>query len=225
MNIAENILKHSLQNVYFLAGTALAGKTTMTALLSKKHNLIPYYEDWNGKSMLEFQSICNEKYQPQSNQHKHTDWEAHFGRTVEEFLADEARSENDNAYLQFAIIDLIKISQNNRVITDLYMPISLLPEISEYSRVACLLASPEIVNCENYGKRESHKSFLDCLLSLKEPEKKIAVQDEVFRIGVERMFEEVRKNNLFNIVRTEESTIEDTLEKLEKHFQLEKAYV
>ena len=43
MNIAENILKHSLQNVYFLAGTALAGKTTMTALLSKKHNLIPYY--------------------------------------------------------------------------------------------------------------------------------------------------------------------------------------
>lgn len=35
MNIANNILKHSLQNVYFLRGTALAGKTTMSKALVK----------------------------------------------------------------------------------------------------------------------------------------------------------------------------------------------
>ena len=41
MYIAENILKNSLQNVYFLAGTALAGKTTMTKILSEKYGFIP----------------------------------------------------------------------------------------------------------------------------------------------------------------------------------------
>jgi tRNA A37 threonylcarbamoyladenosine biosynthesis protein TsaE len=37
MNIANNILKHSLQNVYFLTGTMLAGKTTMSKALAEKH--------------------------------------------------------------------------------------------------------------------------------------------------------------------------------------------
>lgn len=217
MYIAENILKHSLQNVYFLAGTALAGKTTMTKVLSEKHGFVPYYEDWNGESFLEFKSICDEKYQPQSTKKK--DYEAHFSKTVEEFLAEKAESKRDY-WIEFAIIDLIKISQNNKVVTDLYIPITLLAEISDYSRVACMLASPELVTCENYGKRESHKAFLDCLLSLKEPEKKIAVQDELFRIGVEEIYEDVRKYNFFNIVRTEESTVDNTLKMLENHFCL-----
>ena len=224
MNIANNILKHSLQNVYFLTGTALAGKTTMVTELSKKYGFVPYHEDWNGRSFTEFKSICDEKYQPQSTNRPNIDREAYYSRTVEEFLteADRAKSKNDSndEYIEFAIIDLIKLSQNDRVITDLCIPIKLLTEISDYSRVACMLASPELVNCENYGKRESHRAFLDMLLSLKEPQKKIAVQDELFRIYVERTFDEVEKSKLFSIVRTEESTIENTLKLLEEHFQL-----
>ena len=217
MHIAENIIKHSLRNVYFIAGTALAGKTTMTKTLSEKHGFIPYYEDWNGEGFLEFQSVCDEKYQPQPVKKK--DYEMYFGRTVEEFLAEKAESKRDY-WIEFAIIDLIKISRDCRVVTDLYIPIKLLAEISDYSRVACLLASPELVTCENYGKRESHKAFLDCLMSLKEPEKKIAVQDELFRIGVEEICEDVRKHKFFSIVRTEESTVDSTLKMLENHFCL-----
>ena len=217
MKIANNILRHSLQNVYFLAGTALAGKTTMTIELSKKYGLVPYYEDWNGNNFLEFKSICDEKYQPQSTIQK--DYEAHFNRTVEEFLTEKAENKRDY-WIEFAIIDLIKISRNQRVITDLYIPIKLLTEISEYKRVACMLASPELVTCENYGKRESHKAFLDCILSLKEPEKKIAVQDELFKIEVNKIYEEVHKHNFYSIIRTEKSTIEKTLKMLEKHFGL-----
>ena len=221
MNIAENILKNSLQNVYFLAGTALAGKTTMAEALAKKHGLVFFSEDWNSESMREYQSICNEKYQPFSSEKKTTtDWEAFFGRTIEEFLQERAgRSENDE-YIEFAIIELIKISINTKVITDICIPIPLLAEISDYNRVACLLAAPELVNCENYGKRDSHRAFLDCLLSLNEPEKKIATQDELFRISTEKTYDEVRQHNLFKIIRTEKSTIEGTLEKLEEHFKL-----
>ena len=221
MNIAANILKHSLKNVYFLAGTALAGKTTMTTMLAKKHGLTPYNEDWNGASFTKFKSICDEKYQPHSTrQSKTTDWEGHFGRTVEEFLSDRAGRNTNDEYIEFAIIDLIKLSQANKIITDLCIPISMLTEISDYARVACLLASPELVNCENYGKRDSHKAFLECLLSLKEPEKKIAVQDELFRIGVHETMDEVRKSGFFSIVRTKDSTVENTLKLLEDHFRL-----
>jgi hypothetical protein len=96
----------------------------------------------------------------------------------------------------------------------------LLLEISDYNRIACLLAKPELITCENYGKREDHREFLECLLSLTEPEKKIAVQDELFRIGAQKTYDDVRKHNLFSIVRNEDSTVENTLAMLEKHFGL-----
>ena len=82
------------------------------------------------------------------------------------------------------------------------------------------MASPELITCENYGSRESHKAFLDCLKSLAEPEKKIAVQDELFRIRAEQTYKEVRQRQLFTIVRTKESAIPNTLQQLEKHFNL-----
>jgi len=46
MNIANNILKHSLQNVYFLVGTACGGKTTMAREISKKHGFIHFNDNW-----------------------------------------------------------------------------------------------------------------------------------------------------------------------------------
>ena len=221
MNIANNLLRHNLQNVYFLAGTALAGKTTMSKEISRKYGFLHFNDNWHEERFTIYRSICNEIYQPQSTKKKETtDWEAFFGRSVEEFLADNGEYGEYDEYIEFMIIELFKLSQNNRVIADIGIPIKLLIEIADYNRIACLLASPELVNCENYGKRDDRKEFLECILSLKEPEKKIAVQDELFRINVEKTYEDVRKYQLFNIVRTEESTIENTLTQLEKHFCL-----
>jgi hypothetical protein len=57
-------------------------------------------------------------------------------------------------------------------------------------------------------------------MSLNEPEKKIEKQDEIFRIGTEKIFDDVKKYKLFSIIRTEESTIENSLKMLEEHFGL-----
>ena len=220
MNIAENILKHSLKNVYFLAGTPLGGKTTMAKIISEKHDMIYFSEDWYTDSFKLFQSLCTKKYQPYSSSKKTTDREAHYGKSLEEFLLDGSASKGNDEYIEFAIIELIKLAQDSVVITDIFIPIPLVSEISSYNRVACLMAEPKLITCENYGNRDSHKAFLDMLKSLKEPEKKIAVQDELFRIRAEQTYEDVRKHNLFSTVRTENSTIENTLEMLETHFAL-----
>jgi len=221
MNIAENILKHSLQNVYFLTGTAMAGKTTMSKELSKKYGFIHFNDNWHEERFKIYRSICNEKHQPFSTRKKETtDWEAYFGRTIEEFLADNNSYGEYDEYVEFMIIELIKLSQSHQVVADVCIPVKLIAEISDYNRIACMLARPEMVNCRSYGAREDHREFLDCILSLKEPEKKMAVQNELFRIGIEKMSEEVDKYNLFSIVRTDESTVENTLRMLEGHFGL-----
>lgn len=220
MNISENILRHSLQNVYFLTGTACGGKTTAARRLCEKHGFLHFNDNWHEDSFKVWQSLVDERYQARASKRQAvTDWEAYFSRSVEEFLA--AGDYNGySEYLEYAIIELIKLSQNNKVVADVNVPLDLLVQLSDYRRIACLLADPALVTCENYGKREDHKEFLDCILSLTEPEKKIATQNELFRIGVEKIYDDVRRHNLFHIVRTEQSTVENTLAALERHFQL-----
>jgi hypothetical protein len=227
MNIANNILKHSLQNVYFLRGAALAGKTTMSKALVKKHGFIWLDENYNGTPFKMWESICDEKYQPLKIEHDNRrngqeqyDWDAHFNRPAEEIIEESSGRSLNDEFIEFAIIELIKLSQNNKVITAASVPLELLVEISDYSRIAYLSTSPELVTTINYGSRDDHRSYLEWIMSLNEPEKKIAKQDEVFKISTERGFEEAKKYNLFSIVRTETSTVENTMKLLEAHFKL-----
>jgi adenylate kinase family enzyme len=220
MNIANNILKHSLQNVYFLVGTACGGKTTMAREISKKHGFIHFNDNWNEDSCKVWESIINEKYQPNATKRREIDWEAYFSRSVEEFLADKNDNHGTAEYLEFSIIELVKLSQTNKVIADVWIEdMEFLLEISDYSRIACLLAPGELI-IRDYYQREDHKDFTDCIKSLKDPDKKFKTQNELFRIGAKEFFEKVEKHKLFKIIRTAESTIENTLALLEKHFSL-----
>ncbi len=101
------------------------------------------------------------------------------------------------------------------------MPIQLIYELADYNHIACLLAPAEMVIRDYYG-REDHKEFIECIMSLKGPEKKLETQNELFRIGVKEVFDDTSKFGLFNIVRSENSTVGETLRALEKHFGLEK---
>jgi hypothetical protein len=220
MNIAENILKHNLHNVFFLTGTACGGKTTAARALSDKYGFVHFNDNWHEDSFKTWASIIDEKYQKRASKRQAvTDWEEFFGRSAEEFLAAGDYNGYDE-YLEFAVIELIRLSQSNKVVADVGFSVELLMQISDYNRIACMLAEPELVTCANYGKREDHREFLECLLSLSEPEKKISVQDELFRIGVNKAYEDARKYNLFSIVRNDKSTVGGTLKMLEEHFGL-----
>ena len=68
MNIANNILKHSLKNVLFLVGTACGGKTTMAREITKKHGLIYVDERWQNSRWNS--DIVDPEYQPNSTKRK-----------------------------------------------------------------------------------------------------------------------------------------------------------
>ena len=220
MDIANNILKYSLQNVYFLVGTACGGKTTMANALSKKYGFSHFNDNWHEENFKIWQSIIDEKYQPDSAKRNEIDWEIYFSRSVEEFLADKNNNHGSYEYLDFSIIELIKLSQSDKIIADIWIEdFNLLTEISDYNRIACLLAPGEFI-IRDYYQREDHREFTECIKSLKNPEKKFETQNELFKIGAIKTAEEAQKYNLFSITRSEDSTVENTLQLLERHFLL-----
>ena len=83
-----------------------------------------------------------------------------------------------------------------------------------------MLALPELVNCENYGNRDDHRDWLEMIMLHEDSDKKIAEENELFRIRTEQAFVEAEKSGLFTTVRTKKSTVENTLTILEKHFGL-----
>ena len=138
MHIANNILKHSLQNVYFLVGTACGGKTTMAKAISQKYGFTYFNDDnWDKPYLDVWNSIITEKYQPNATARREIDWEVYFSRTVEEFLADKKDRHGTNERVEFALIELLKLAQTNKVITDLWIEDwDLLLEIADPSRIA-----------------------------------------------------------------------------------------
>ena len=77
-----------------------------------------------------------------------------------------------------------------------------------------------MITTKNYGSRDDHKDHYEWLLSLNEQEKKIAKNDEVFKIQSQKIYEEAERYGLFSIMRNEDSTVENTLRLLEEHFNL-----
>ena len=76
MDLPDNILRHYLRNVYFIAGGLCGGKTTISTHLSQKYGIALY--NWDEKYA---EHIASSDPLHQSEMHRHGgDWEAHFSR-------------------------------------------------------------------------------------------------------------------------------------------------
>lgn len=68
MNISENILKYNLKNVFFLTGTACAGKTTMRHALAEKHGFVFFNSNHRADDFVLWPERCDVQYQKVSAQ-------------------------------------------------------------------------------------------------------------------------------------------------------------
>ena len=115
------------------------------------------------------------------------------------------------------------MAQNNTVVADIWFDSDddkrLLTEISEYNRIACLLAPADLM-IRDYYDRDDHRDYTERIKSLKNPEAVFERENEGLREHAREEAEMAEKYGFFTIMRTEESTIENTLKILEKHFNL-----
>ncbi len=211
MIFQDNVLKEYLKNVYFITGTPCGGKTTISRELAKKYNLTVYDIDEQFENHL---MNSNSVYQPSMNtQFKNAD--EFFGRTVEEYkkwLLDNTREQ-----LDFVILDLIRLSQNQVVLCDCHLTVEEADKLTEASRIVFLIKDPSNL-VEDYCNRSDHQGFSNFIYSATDFEKAKETCNATLNSINEKRYADIKNSNYYWIERTANSTVHDTLGKVENHF-------
>lgn len=213
MNISDNVMKYHLRNVYFIGGTACGGKTTMAKRLAEKHGFALYTD---GMNYAEHNKIVSPEFQPAMSM-RFSDWNTYFNRPYVEY----AQWLKDTIYEDFemTLIDLISKSSDKKVIADVHIPLEKANRLAKHQQIIFLVAEPDLV-VNDYFNRPDHKEILDCIMGLPNPCQAKQNFEKTLAYGTEKYLQELYKTNWYYIIRDENSTVENTLHLIEKHFGL-----
>ena len=220
MNISNNILKHYLKNVYFITGTAYAGKSTTVKMLSEKYNMIFCGENYHSAVS---NVVANPENQPEiSYLNNLTDFRDFVTRSPEEYARWIFATSKEAA--EFEIAELLSISKDKKVIVDTNIPIDILKEISDYNHVAVMI-SPLSMSVERFFDRnDPEKLFI--LNTIESCENPAEVMENYKKglalINSQENYDLYANSGLFTVIRedTQKDTKEEVCEKIAKHFGL-----
>ena len=218
MKIENNILKHYLKNVYFITGTAYAGKSTMVKMLAERYGLIECVENYH---MAVSERVATPETHPDLCYNRQlTDWREFVTRPPEEYERWIYAVGREAA--EFEVPELIAISQDQKVIVDTNIPIDLLKEISDYNHVAVML-SPQSMSVERFFDRsDPDKQFLlNVIDSCDDP---VSVMENyrqgLAMINSKEHYDEYANSGFFTVVREDNGidTREQVCDIIAKHF-------
>ena len=221
MKIENNILKHYLKHVYFIIGTAYAGKSTTVKMLADRYDMVFCGENYHSTVS---DLVATPDAQPDICFLKNLiDWKDFVTRTPEEYERWIYNVGKEAA--EFEIAELLSMPKDKKIIVDTNIPIEILKEISDYQHVAVML-SPQSMSVERFFDRsDPEKQFL--LHVIESCENSEAVMEN-YRQGLARInspehYAEYANSGFFTVVRQDSS--EDTREAvcniIAKHFALE----
>ena len=220
MKIENNILKHYLKNVYFITGTAYAGKSTTVKMLAERYDMICCGENYH---MAVSEIVATPETHPDLCYNRSlTDWKDFVTRTPEEYERWLYAVGREAA--EFEVAELIAISQDKKVIVDTCIPIDILKEITDYDHVAVML-SPQSMSVERFFDRsDPEKQFLlNVIDSCDDP----ASVMENYRQGLARInskehYDEYANSGFFTVVREDNGldTRKQVCDMIAKHFGL-----
>ena len=219
MNIPYSALKAYLKHVYFINGSAYAGKSTVCKALAEKYHMIHCEENYQFDTFL---SMTTPESHPNMNYFKTMkNWEAFVSRSKETY---EAWMEGVSYEMApFEILELISLSKNQNVIVDTNIPHDILKKIADKERVLYMVATPEIAMEEFFNRQDPDKQFLLSVIDhMKDPIAALAHYKEIIAyVNRQEKIDQFKQCGFYIIERhTFDDAIEEKIRLAEKHFKL-----
>lgn len=205
-------------NVYFINGTAYAGKSTMVKILAEKYNGIACEENYHDELNAD---LDRQEFPGLTYTRDIENWSDFIRRTPDEYEAWIKQTTKECTILELRILEKLS-KQDKPIFVDTNIPVEVLAEISDKDHVLIMLAEPDISVKRFFERPDKEKQFLYQLL-LKEGNPDEAMEN--FRECLKRVNSEEVYNSFLNsgfhvILRDEERTIGETLLLVEDVFKL-----
>lgn len=211
MIFQDNVLKEYLKNVYFISGTPCGGKTTISKELARKHGFAVYDID---EQFPIHQRLSDSKFQPAMNK-KFKNADEFFGRSVAEYkkwLVDNTREQ-----LDFVLLDLIRVSQNQIVLCDCHLTVEEAEKLTDLKRIVFLIKDPANL-VEDYCNRPDHQDFCDFINSSTYVDKaKLTCNETLKELHIVR-YNKIKNSPYFWLERNKDSAVDETVKKVEQYF-------
>ena len=169
MQISDNLIKHYLQNVYFINGHSYAGKSTMVKMLAERYDMIPCGENFN--NVFPREKLSRWKQPGLCYFDTMSGWEEWLNMTPEEHW--RWTEEVGRECVEIEILELVKLSAGGKkIIVDTNIPVDILREISDYRHVAILLCDPPDITAARFFDRDDpdKKFMMDQIRLCRNPE-------------------------------------------------------
>ena len=207
-----------LENMYFIIGTAYAGKSTMVKRLAEKHGGIACEENYHNALLPELDKA---EFPGVTYTRDLEDWHDFVRRTPDEYEAWIARSSKECEVLELRILRDMQ-TEGRPVFVDTNISIETLHQISDDKHVLVMLADPDISVRRFFERPDREKQFLYRLL-MEEPDPDAALANFrqcLARINTPETYNGFLHSGFPVILRDETRTIEETMVLAEEAFGL-----
>ena len=205
-------------NIYFINGTAYAGKSTMVKLLAEKYNGIACEENYHNARIADLDSY---EFPGLTYTRDLKDWRDFVRRTPDEYEEWIKETTKECTVLELQILE--ELSQQDKMIfVDTNIPVEVLAEISDKDHVLIMLADPEISVNRFFERPDKEKQFLyQLLLNEENPDEAMENFRECLkRTNSKEIYDHFLNSGFHVIIRDDKRTIEETLLLVEKTFKL-----
>lgn len=206
------------ENVYFINGTAYAGKSTLVKALAEKYNGIACEENYHdalipGLDAADFPCLTYTR--------DLKNWSDFIRRTPDEYEAWIKGCTVECTILEQKILEELS-AKGKRVFVDSNIPVEVLGEISDRDHVLIMLADPEISVTRFFDRPDREKQFLyQLLLQEEDPEKAMDNFRECLkRVNSREVYNNFLHSGFHVLLRDEERSVEETMALAESLFEL-----
>lgn len=207
-------------NCYFITGSAYAGKSTMVKLLAEKYNGILCEENYHDVLLDE---LDKDEFPCVTYTRDLVDWHDFIRRSPQEYKDWIDGAAKECEILELRLLEKL-VNQDKPVFVDTNISIETLHKIANPNHVLIMLADPEISVKLFFERPDHEKQFLYRLI-MEEPDPEAALEN--YRQGLMLINSRENYDHLLNsgfpvILRDENRSVKETLELVEKTFELTK---
>ena len=207
------------ENVYFINGTAYAGKSTMVKLLAEKYDGIACEENYQDRLL---ENLDTKEFPNLTYTRDLQDWGEFVRRTPDEYEAWVNGVTKECTVLEIEILKDLVSRTKKKIFVDTNISVEILHEISDVNHVLIMLADPNISVQRFFERPDKEKQFLYQLL-LKEDNPEDAMinfRECLKRVNSQERYMMFQKSGFNVITRDENRSIDETFALAESMFGL-----